>query len=112
METQPLNGKITIAPGVLETIARLTALAVPGVARLGPPPGVRHLLRHDGVGIEVVDRRVRVELHVITEPNVRMLDLGHKIQEEVTRAIRDMAGMEVESVEVHIEDVAYPPEKT
>ncbi|MCJ7738426.1 MAG: Asp23/Gls24 family envelope stress response protein [Anaerolineae bacterium] len=112
METQPVNGQITIAPEVLETIARLTTLAVPGVARLAPPPGIRHMLRHDGVGIEVVNRRVLVTLHVITESNVQMLDLGRKIQSEVTRAIRDMVGMEVASVEVHIEDVAYTSDKT
>ena len=89
MENQPLNGQITIAPEVLETIARLTTLAVPGVARLAPPPGVRHMLRQNGVRIEVVNRRVQVTLHVISEPDTQMLDLGHKIQLEVTRAIRE-----------------------
>jgi uncharacterized alkaline shock family protein YloU len=111
MEEKPTNGQITIAPEVLETIARLTTLAIPGVVRLAPTPGVRHLLRHSGVIIAVVDHRVQVELHVVAEPNVQMLDLGHKIQAEVTRAIHDMVGMEVESVEVHIEDVAFPSEE-
>jgi uncharacterized alkaline shock family protein YloU len=80
MDAEPKTGRITIAPEVLETTARLTTLAVPGVARLISPPGVPRLL-------------------------------GRQIQVEVTRAIRDMVGMEVESVDVYIEDVAHPSEE-
>jgi uncharacterized alkaline shock family protein YloU len=111
METQPKIGRITIAPEVLETTARLTTLAVPGVARLISPPGMRRLLRQDGVHIEVVGDRVRVRLYVVTEPRVNMLSVGRQIQTEVARAIQDMIGMEVESVDVHIEDVALSSEE-
>ena len=106
MEAQPKIGKITIAPEVLETTTRLTTLAVPGVARLISPPGMQRLLRHDGVKIEVTGNSVRVKLYVVTEPRVNMLSVGRQIQAEVTRAIQDMIGMEVESVDVYVEDVA------
>ena len=108
MEGHPKVGKITIAPEVLETIARLTALAVPGVARLASPPGVRRLLRQDGVKIKIIEGSVHVVLNVVTEPHVNMLRIGRQIQAEVTRAIQDMIGMDVQSVDVYIEDVAYP----
>jgi uncharacterized alkaline shock family protein YloU len=106
METQPEIGRITIAPGVLATIARLTALAVPGVVRLTTSPGVQRLLGQDGVKIEVVQDRAQVEVYVVTGQDVNMLNVGHQIQTEVTRAIHDIVGMEVASVDVHIEDVA------
>ena len=106
METQPKIGKITIAPGVLEVVVRLTTLAIPGVSRLAAPPGVQRLLRHDGVKIEVVGNSVQAEVHVVTEPEANMLNIGRQIQTEVTRAIREMVGMEVISVDVHIEDVS------
>jgi uncharacterized alkaline shock family protein YloU len=106
METQPMIGKITIAPEVLETIARLTALAVPGVVRLSTPPGVQRLLGQDGVRIEVVQDRVCADVYVVTRQDVNMLNIGHQIQNEITRAIHDIVGMKVESVNVHIEDVA------
>ena len=112
METQPKIGKITIAPDVLETIARLTALAVPGVARMISPPGMRRLLRHDGVKIEVIGNSVRAKLYITTEPHVNMLNVGRQIQAEVTRAIQDIVGMRVQSIDVHIEDVAYPSKET
>ncbi|NIV33281.1 MAG: Asp23/Gls24 family envelope stress response protein [Anaerolineae bacterium] len=112
MEAQPRIGKITIAPEVLETTARLTTLAVPGVARMTSPAGMRRLLRQDGVEIAVSGNSVRVKLYVVTEPQANMLNVGRQIQAEVTRAIQDMVGMEVHSVDVHIEDVAYPSEGT
>jgi uncharacterized alkaline shock family protein YloU len=110
METEPKMGRITIAPEVLETIARLTTLAVPGVARVTSAPGMRRFLRHDGVKIEVIGNSVRVKLYVVTEPHVSMISVGRQIQAEVTRAIQEIVGMGVQSVDVHIEDVAYPSE--
>lgn len=106
MDTPPKIGRITIAPEVLETVARLTALAVPGVVRLATLPGVQRLLGQDGVKIEVIHDRVRADIYVVTRQDVNMLSIGHQIQNEVTRAIHDIVGMEVESVDVHIEDVA------
>jgi len=109
MDDAPNSGTITIAPEVLATIARLTTLAIPGVARMVSPPGVRRLLGLNGVRIDIEDRSVRVELHLVTEPGVSMLQIGHKVQAEVTRAIQDLVGMTAESVDVYIEDVASGP---
>ncbi|MGD2178628.1 MAG: Asp23/Gls24 family envelope stress response protein [Anaerolineae bacterium] len=108
METQASLGKITIAPEVLVTTARLTALAVPGVSRLVSPPGVGRLLAHEGVKVETVDGKVCVKVYVVTEPDVNMLAIGRKIRSEITRALQNMVGVEVGAVDVHIEDVASP----
>lgn len=106
MDDTRTRGKITIAPEVIATVARLTTLAIPGVARMVSPPGVRRLLGMDGVRIDVENETVRVELHLVSEPGVSMLEIGRKVQGEVTRAIRDLVGMTAESVDVYIEDVA------
>jgi uncharacterized alkaline shock family protein YloU len=108
METQAELGKISIAPEVIATTARLTALAVPGVARLIAPPGMGRLLQASGVKVEVVDdNKVHVEIYVMTNPDANMLSVGRKIRAEVTRALQDMVGVEVHAVDVHIEDVAF-----
>lgn len=107
METQAELGKISIAPEVLVTTARLTALAVPGVARLIAPPGVGRLLQASGVRVDIVDDKVHVEIYVMTDPDANMLSVGRKIRAEVTRALQDMVGVEVQAVDVHIEDVAF-----
>lgn len=106
-ETQAEIGRITIAPQVLITTARLTTLAVPGVARLVSPPGVGRLLQQDGVEVSVTDGEVYVKLYVVTGPDANMLSVGRQIQVEVTRALRDMIGVAVQAVDVHIEDVAH-----
>jgi uncharacterized alkaline shock family protein YloU len=108
-------GTTTIAPGVLLTIARLTALGVRGVARLAPiPGGVNRLFRRgvgEGVRISVEGDRVSVELHLILEQDTNVRDVSRKVQAEVARAIEDMVGMQVECIDVHIEDIHFhePP---
>ena len=109
MEQGPAVGKITVAPEVVETIARLTTLAVPGVARLLSPTGLKRLLGQDGVKLEIVGNAVRLDLFIVTDPDASMLTIGRQVQTEVTRAIQEMLGMEVESISIHIEDVAHRP---
>jgi uncharacterized alkaline shock family protein YloU len=108
-----LQGKVTIAPNVLTTIVRLTTLDQRGVCRLATvPPRVRGLLTggatDEGIFVEVTDEGVRVELHVVADANANMLKLGEALQAEVTRAIEEMVGMLVRSVDVHIDDVLLP----
>ncbi len=109
MEEGPTIGKVTVAPGVLETIARLTTLAVPGVVRMTPPLGLQRLLGlEDGVELVIDEKEgtVQVDLYIVAESGRNMLNLGRQIQAEVTRAIQEIVGLRVEAVNVHIEDVA------
>jgi len=103
-------GRVTIAHGVLITIARLTTLSVPGVVRL-VPCGVQGWLRRggdEGVLVDVEDNRVRFDLFIVADANANLRQVGKKIQSEVARAIRDIVGMDIEAINVHIQDVAYP----
>jgi uncharacterized alkaline shock family protein YloU len=110
----PRRGKTTIAPDVLLTIARLSALGVPGVARLSAVPGgVNRLFQRgagDGVRIEVKDNAVRVDVYLVVASDARVRDVSLVVQSEVARAIHEMVGMDVLGVNVHIEDVAFPGE--
>ena len=105
-------GTTTIAPGVLLTIARLTALAVPGVAGMALiPGGVNRLFRRgtgDGVRIEVEGDRVSADLYLTLNHDVSVKEVSRQVQQEVARAIEDMVGMQVQRVDVHIEDIAFP----
>jgi uncharacterized alkaline shock family protein YloU len=107
-------GKVIIAPGVLVTIAKLTALSIPGVVRMSPawPDSMGRLLRRgspgEGVRIAVEDDTVSVDLYIVVAQGVNMLKLSQEVQAEVSRAIHDMVGMEVKEVNVHIQDVESP----
>ncbi len=104
-----IPGAVTVEPEVLETIARLTALEVPGVVRIAEKDVDRFLgITGKSVRVAVVDQRVKVDLHIIAGPNISLLRLGQAVQYSVTRAVQQMIGMPVDAVNVHIEDVVYP----
>ena len=108
-------GTVRISPQVLATMARLTTLEVPGVVRMSRDfsSGVGRFLRGraagDGVRIEIVDDAVAVDLHVVVAQEVNLHELGREIQSRVSRAIKDMVGMPVLAVNVHVEDVQIAP---
>jgi uncharacterized alkaline shock family protein YloU len=107
------TGATTIAPGVLVTIARLSALGVSGVSRMAPVAGgVNRLFRRgasEGVRIEVADDTVSADLYLVLEHGSNVRDVGHKVQAEVASAIENMVGMPVARVDVHVEDFDEPP---
>jgi uncharacterized alkaline shock family protein YloU len=111
-----VEGKTTIAPEVLLTIARLTTLNVNGVSRIChlPSAAMRKLFKRghvdEGVAIEIIDGVVYADIYVILEHNYNVREVSHSIQVEVTRAITEMVGMQVGSINVHIEDIDYPSE--
>lgn len=114
-DTETYLGKTTIAPEVLLTIAQLTTLNVNGVSRLSHvQTPVNQLLKRtqkrEGVLIEVVDDVVYVDIYVVLKNDVNVRDVSHNIQHEVSRAISEMVGMSVGRVNIHIEDIDYPPE--
>jgi len=114
-DDDPSQGTTTIAPDVLLTIAQLTTLNVTGVSRLSHvQTQVNQLLKRtqkrEGVLIEVVDDVVYADIYVVLKNDVNVRDVSHNIQYEVSRAISDMVGMSVGRVNIHIEDIDYPPE--
>ena len=114
--SRPTQGKTTVASEVLLTIARLTTLKVKGVSRLAQVPivGVNRIFKRaqiqEGVQIEIIDDLVFIDLYVVLKNDVNVRDVSRNIQSEVARAIIEMVGMQVGSVNIHIEDIEYPPE--
>ncbi len=106
-----IRGATTIAPGVLVTIARLTALGVPGVAHMASVPGgVNRFFRRgagEGVQIEVTSSSVGVDLYLILAQGTNVREVSRNVQAEVARAIELMVGMQADRVDVHIEDIDY-----
>jgi uncharacterized alkaline shock family protein YloU len=107
-------GKTTIAPDVLTTIARLTALSVPGVSRLNAEPAPSNRLfkraNSEGVHISVENNTVYADLFVILNKDVNVRDVSRAIQHQVARAISEMVGMDVGRVNIHVENIDYGPQ--
>jgi uncharacterized alkaline shock family protein YloU len=104
-------GKTTIAPEVLTTIARMAALSVPGVSALAPVAGgVNRLFRRgadNGVQIAIHENIVAADIFIIVKEEVNIREVGRNVQQQVTRAIQEMTGMDVGQVDIHIEDIHY-----
>lgn len=111
--TQNIQGKISIAPEVLITIARLSTLSIPGVAALATNiGGVNSLFDKglsEGVQIKVEDNKVYADIFVILKPDTNVIDVSHSIQHQVSRAISEMVGMELGKVNIHVEDIEFLP---
>ena len=105
------QGKTTVAPDVLVTIARLSALSVPGVSRMANVSGgVNRIFKrgiHDGVRIEVEDNVIVANLYLILKPDVNIREVSRDVQNQVARALQEMVGMEIGEIEIHIEDIDY-----
>lgn len=108
-------GKTTLAPGVLLTIASLSASSVEGVSRLASVPGgVDRLFRRgaeDGVQITVEDGLVYIDLYLVLKKDVNVREVSRTVQQQVARAVSEMVGMEVGHVNIHIEDIDYKAEE-
>lgn len=106
------DGKTTIAPDVLITIARLTALGVDGVSRMWTDPAavgrIFHRSYSEGVHIDIEDGTVFADLYLILKSNVNLREVSRNVQQQVARAISEMVGMPVGRVNIHIEDIEYP----
>ncbi len=104
-------GKTTIAPDVLVSIAQLAALSVEGVSHLTPVPReVNTLFKkglNDGVDISVEDNLVYVDLYVVLKRDFNVREVSHNIQNQVSRSISEMVGMEIGKINIHVEDIDF-----
>ena len=107
-------GKTTIAPDVLVTIARLTALEVPGVSRMaGIPKAKDRLLSRsagEGVHLDIEDDQVFADIYLVLKNDVNILQISRQVQAEVARSISEMVGMRIGRVNIHVEDIDFSPE--
>ena len=109
--TDSNQGKITIAPDVLVTIARMAALSVPGVSKMAQVTGgVNRLFKRgvsDGVRIEVEDNTIVASLYLIMKKDVNIREVSRNARGQVVRALQEMTGMDVAEIIIHIEDMDY-----
>ena len=109
--TDHVEGKTTVAPDVLMTIARLSALSVPGVSRLAPVTGgVNRFFKKgygDGVRIETKDNLVYADLFLVLKQDVNIREVSRNVQQNVARAVQEMVGMDIGQIDIHIEDIDY-----
>ena len=102
-------GTITIASDVIAQIAGHAALESYGVVGMSARGRVGRLLSRDRAGQGVVVGRgeggVTVELYVVVEYGLNLAEVASGLRNRATYDVERLTGLQVESVEVHIQDV-------
>ena len=107
IEQEPKLGKVLIAPIVLGQIVERSTRGVPGGAGMATrhPRFERLRSGNGGVHVRVTANTVSADIAIIATANVNILELGQRVQGEVTEALRQMVGMEVGEINVYVDDV-------
>ncbi|RCW50538.1 Asp23/Gls24 family envelope stress response protein [Halanaerobium sp. MA284_MarDTE_T2] len=111
------KGKIKIADEVVSIITGLAATEVEGVVGMsgGIAGGIADLLGRKnlskGVKVEVTEETVEVDIFVIIEYGNSIPEVAWEIQNNVKQAIEGMTGLDVKSVNVHVQGVNFPDEE-
>ena len=104
------TGKTTLTPTVILTIARMAALEVEGVMGMASIrtgfPKLKSKSR-DGVNLIMEDDIAFLDLYLIIDGDYNIRDVSRNVQNKVSRSIAEMTGLEIGSVDIHIEDIRY-----
>ena len=110
-KTKLPTGKTTISSEVLVSIALLATMSVDGVSRMtSVPRDVNTLFKKgltEGVEITVDDDIVYADIYIILKNGVNVREVSRQIQNQVSRSISEMVGMEVGRVNIHVEDIDF-----
>jgi uncharacterized alkaline shock family protein YloU len=118
-ELQTSKGNTTIADGVVQKIAGVSAREVSGVYALGGGaartlgaireriPGSSQAAGQ-GVAVEVGERQTAIDLDLVTEYGVSIVELSRAVRRNVMSAVEGMTGLEVTEVNVSVNDVHLP----
>jgi len=106
-----LSGVVRVARPVLSTIIINTTLQIAGVARMAQSGDqwsrlLGHEVPRQGVALTVKDNALSANLYIVVETGVNIVEIGTAIQEEVSLAIEEMIGMQVQVLNVYIQDIA------
>ncbi|OPG10275.1 hypothetical protein B1L11_23865 [Microbispora sp. GKU 823] len=114
-----LKGRIKVADEVVEKVAALAALEIPGVADLGGDferafesvrdrIGVGSKRATQGVQARIQDQQVSVDVTIVIVYGHVVMDVATEVKVNVARSVSRMLGMQVVEVNVTVDDVRLP----
>ena len=98
---------IKISNDVVASIAGVAVSEVPGV--YGMAGGITEIFGKKGltkgIKVEVGDKETKIDVNIIAEYGVRIPDVAFEIQNRVKKAVETMTGLNVSSVNIHIQGI-------
>ncbi|MFD1543143.1 Asp23/Gls24 family envelope stress response protein [Nonomuraea guangzhouensis] len=116
-----MKGRIKVADEVVEKVAFLAAMEVPGVAGMGGDLarafesvrdriGIGSQSGNQGIRAQVQDRQVAVSLTIVVEYGHVVMEVATAVKTNVARSVSRMLGLRITEVNVTVDDVRLPDE--
>ncbi len=109
------DSSIVISEDVVSVIAGVAVSEVPGVVDTagGFAGGISEVLSgkkklSKGIKVEVGEKETKIDVNIIVEYGSRIPDVAFEIQNRVRKAVKEMTGLEVLEVNVHVQGVRTP----
>ncbi len=109
------DSSVVISEDVVSVIAGVAVSEVPGVVDTagGFAGGISEVLSgkkklSKGIKVEVGEKETKIDVNIIVEYGTRIPDVAFEIQNRVRKAVKEMTGLEVLEVNVHVQGVRTP----
>ncbi len=106
------DSSIVISDEVVSVIAGVAVSEVPGVVDTagGFAGGITEVLSgkkklSKGIKVEVGEKETKIDVNIIVEYGTRIPDVAFEIQNRVKKAVKEMTGLDVLAVNVHVQGV-------
>ena len=111
------DSSIVISEDVVSVIAGIAVSEVPGVVDTagGFAGGISKVLSgkkklSKGIKVEVGEKETKIDVNIIVEYGTRIPDVAFEIQNKVKKSVKEMTGLDVLEVNVHVQGVRTPVE--
>ena len=106
------DSSVVISEDVVSVIAGIAVSEVPGVVDTagGFAGGISEVLSgkkklSKGIKVEVGEKETKIDVNIIVEYGTRIPDIAFEIQSKVKKAVKEMTGLDVLEVNVHVQGV-------
>jgi uncharacterized alkaline shock family protein YloU len=117
MSDETALGKIEVSPRAIASIAAqavLSSYGVVGMAAGTLRDGITEILNmenvHRGVGVQVDNDQVIIDLYVVIEYGTRISEVAHNMMQGVKFSVEQALAMPVSEVNVHVQGVRVSEE--
>ncbi|MGI5877689.1 MAG: Asp23/Gls24 family envelope stress response protein [Christensenellales bacterium] len=111
VQTTVENGTVTFANEVLAVIAGLAASEVEGVAGMSGGGGIAEMFSKKnlgkGVKIALSERIANIDVALIATYGYKIHEVCATVQQNVKKAVENMTGLDVASVNVHVQGIVF-----
>ena len=106
------DSSVVISEDVVSVIAGIAVSEVPGVVDTagGFAGGISEVLSgkkklSKGIKVEVGEKETKIDVNIIVEYGTRIPDVAFEIQNRVRKSVKEMTGLDVLEVNVHVQGV-------